>query len=69
MAPIKDETVDALKDLVHKLEARVQDLESRLLHGDGGAGTSRAGSGGMRMVLMGPPGAGMVTVTGACWLL
>ncbi|KAI9788787.1 MAG: adenylate kinase [Peltula sp. TS41687] len=63
MAPIKDETVDALKDLVHKLEARVQDLEARLLHGDGGGGTgsSRAGSGGTRMVLMGPPGAGKGT--------
>lgn len=70
MAPIKDETVDALKDLVHKLEARVQDLEARLLHGDGNTvSNSRKGAGdSMRMVLMGPPGAGMVNNNGACWL-
>lgn len=59
MAPIKDETVDSLRDLVHKLESRVQQLESRLEGSDGGSGqqTKRDGSS-MRMILMGPPGAG-----------
>lgn len=61
MAPIKDETVDALKELVHKLEARVEQLEAKLHHGDGGhvPQVSKAGSESVRMVLMGPPGAGM----------
>jgi len=54
MAPKTDEIVDNLKDLVHKLELRVQQLESRLEHG--GSKPPR----GVRMVLMGPPGAGML---------
>lgn len=59
MTPIKDETVDSLRDLVHKLESRVQQLESRVDGSGGGSGqqTKRDGSS-MRMVLMGPPGAG-----------
>lgn len=61
MAPIKDETVDALKDLVNKLEARVEQLEAKLHHSEGGpiARKSRSNAESMRMVLMGPPGAGM----------
>ena len=57
MAPIKDEAVDALKDLVHKLEAKVEQLESRL-HGDGKGSTSRSQTGNLRLILIGPPGAG-----------
>lgn len=59
MAPIKDETVDNLRDLVQKLESRVQQLEAKL---DGsGAGSeqqTKADSPSVRMILMGPPGAG-----------
>jgi hypothetical protein len=46
---------DELEKLVHDLQARVKHLEERL------EGSSRpAGVGnGVRMVLMGPPGAGM----------
>ena len=66
MPPIKDETVDALRDLVYKLEARVQDLEARLHPGDG---RPKAGGTDMRMILMGPPGAGMSMAVAyhSCW--
>lgn len=57
MPPVRDETVDALKDMVHKLEVRVQELEARLHSADGSTGRT-AGGQQMRMVLMGPPGAG-----------
>ena len=53
MAPITDAQVDDLKDLVHKLEARVYSLERRL---EGDKKPSIADS--MRMILIGPPGAG-----------
>lgn len=58
MAPIKDETVDNLKDLVSKLESRVAQLEARL-SGDGGAAKASSMTESMRIILMGPPGAGM----------
>jgi len=57
MAPITDDMVADLKDKYHKLEARVWELEGRLA-GDGGK-KSTADS--MRMILMGPPGAGKGT--------
>lgn len=57
MAPIKDETVQDLKDLVHKLETRVHQLEARL---EGGSSKQQSPSGSMRMILIGPPGAGIV---------
>ena len=62
MAPIKDETVDALRDLVNKLESRVEQLEAKLQSaaGDGPARTTKGSSSeSIRMILMGPPGAGM----------
>ncbi|KAI9859240.1 MAG: adenylate kinase [Trichoglossum hirsutum] len=62
MAPVADEIVDNLKDLVHKLESRVQQLEARLEHG--GPKPPR----GLRMILMGPPGAGMLVFSEAFWL-
>lgn len=53
MAPIGDGTSEALHELVNKLEKRVQELESRL---SGGPKPVEEGS--VRMILMGPPGAG-----------
>ncbi|KAL8908312.1 MAG: hypothetical protein Q9171_005498 [Xanthocarpia ochracea] len=62
MAPIKDDTVDSLRDLVHKLESRVQQLEAKLegSGGDSGQQTKTPGPS-IRMILMGPPGAGKGT--------
>lgn len=61
MAPIKDETVDGLRDLVSKLELRVEQLEAKLEQTTGGPASRkpRSASNGIRMILMGPPGAGM----------
>jgi adenylate kinase len=53
MAP----TSEDLHQLVNKLEARVKQLEEKLQHAQGGS--KPAGSDGVRMILMGPPGAGM----------
>lgn len=59
MAPIKDETVDNLRDLVQKLESRVQQLEAKLEGSAGVSGQQTKGDGpSIRMILMGPPGAG-----------
>ena len=61
MAPIVDDSVERLKDLVHKLESRVQQLEAKL--GDSGSSPSQPqkpkSNESIRMILMGPPGAGM----------
>jgi adenylate kinase len=56
MPPIRDDTVQSLQDLVQKLESRVKELEDKLHHVSGGPKPSA--SEGVRMVLMGPPGAG-----------
>jgi len=58
MAPITDSAVSDLKKLVSKLESRIEELEARL---DGGKGSSASSGGSMRMILMGPPGAGKGT--------
>lgn len=55
MAPIKDDIISDLKNTVHRLERRVEELESRL------AGGEKSSVGSMRMILMGPPGAGKGT--------
>lgn len=57
MAPLQDQVVDDLKNLVHRLESRVAELEAKLT---GGESSSSSASGGVRMILMGPPGAGML---------
>jgi hypothetical protein len=57
MAPTPDQLVETLKSTVDKLEARVAELEARLQGKS--PGSAGASSDGMRMVLMGPPGAGM----------
>jgi adenylate kinase len=54
MAPITEEAVAGLKDTIHKLESRVVDLESRLVNGDKPKSVTEQ----MRIILMGPPGAG-----------
>lgn len=60
MAPVKDETVDGLRDLVAKLELRVEQLEAKLEQTPGAptARRPKSSSSSIRMVLMGPPGAG-----------
>lgn len=57
MAPITDDTVEALRDTIRQLESRVRQLESKMGGGDGSS-PSRAGQSSIRMILMGPPGAG-----------
>jgi len=59
MAPT-DSIVDELKSVIQKLESKVSDLEARL---EGKPSTPSEGS--MRMVLMGPPGAGMLPIVKA----
>lgn len=54
MAPTIDSTVQALTHTIQQLESRVHDLEARLHNRDGGSGQDS-----IRMILMGPPGAGM----------
>lgn len=59
MAPITTEAVDDLRNTVKRLEIRVQELESRLTEGGNGGPTAGANPlQSMRMVIMGPPGAG-----------
>jgi len=58
MAPLQDQAVDDLKNLVHRLESRVAELEAKLTGGESG---SSSPSSSMRMILMGPPGAGKGT--------
>jgi hypothetical protein len=55
MLPSRDE----LEELVRDLQARVKQLEERLEGSPKPAGDSK----GLRMVLMGPPGAGMYICT------
>lgn len=54
MAPTDSSIVDELKSIITKLESRVEELEQRL------AGKTNSASS-MRMILMGPPGAGKGT--------
>ncbi|KAL1997157.1 hypothetical protein VTN49DRAFT_8022 [Thermomyces lanuginosus] len=58
MAPITQETVDGLKDVISKLEARVAQLEERLADNER---PQKSVSEQLRMILMGPPGAGKGT--------
>lgn len=59
MAPITEN----IHDLVAKLEQRVKDLEERLHLASGGAPKAINTADGIRMILMGPPGAGTETNT------
>lgn len=61
MAPLSDQLVDTLRSTVDKLEARVAELEAKLEGKSGGqSAVSQSPAEGMRMILMGPPGAGML---------
>lgn len=61
MAPIEDASVDALRDLVRKLDTRVEQLESKLEQTTGGVSARKQkATVGIRMILMGPPGAGII---------
>ena len=59
MAPLKDETVEGLRELVTKLESRVEQLEAKLHVASGGEPKSEKSAESIRMILMGPPGAGI----------
>lgn len=56
MPPIDSDTADGLRESVRKLEARIKELESKIEHF--GTGTPHSPPEGVRMILMGPPGAG-----------
>ena len=55
MAPLNDSAVSDLQGTVSRLEKRIAQLESRLQGQNGGAGQSQES---VRMILIGPPGAG-----------
>jgi adenylate kinase len=54
MAPTRDD----IHEVVAKLEARVKELEARLLKAEGGASSVAKDRQSVRIILMGPPGAG-----------
>lgn len=60
MAPITEEIVTGLKDTIGKLENRIEDLEGRL----GFETKPKSVAEQMRIILMGPPGAGMLDEIG-----
>ncbi|KAK4698030.1 adenylate kinase, partial [Lecanoromycetidae sp. Uapishka_2] len=65
MAPITDDVVETLRDTIRQLESRVHQLESKMGGGDGSK-QSRVGQSSIRMILMGPPGAGRVASAKDC---
>lgn len=57
MAPITEDTAQGLHDLIHSLNNRVHALESRIAELEG---KPKSPAEQMRLILMGPPGAGML---------
>jgi adenylate kinase len=55
MAPILESAIDDLKSTIARLEARIVELEHKQ---GGGSGAAPSITDGVRMILMGPPGAG-----------
>ena len=62
MAPITDDIVETLRDTIHKLESRVQQLEAKLQGGGSSTHSPSSTTDSVRIILMGPPGAGMPMV-------
>lgn len=58
MAPTAEDLVETLKSTVDKLESRVAELEGKLRSQAGGSTGGSQSNDGMRMILIGPPGAG-----------
>lgn len=54
MAPTVEQIVDDIKSSIQRLETRMSDLEAKVEGKPTGASPASA----MRMILMGPPGAG-----------
>lgn len=67
MAPITDDVVNGLKGLIEKLENRVQEVEAKLT-GHESSSTPSTSPSGMRMVIMGPPGAGQTILSNIVFL-
>lgn len=57
MAPLTQQVADDVKSTIAGLEARIAELEAKL-SGHGGSSSSSSDSNGVRMILIGPPGAG-----------
>lgn len=57
MAPV-DDSLSSIKDYIKKLESRVDDLESKLSKAGGDVTPRSSASSSVRMILIGPPGAG-----------
>ncbi|RMD43212.1 hypothetical protein DV735_g1974, partial [Chaetothyriales sp. CBS 134920] len=55
MAPITEGAVDELRAIIHELQQKVHDLEAKV---DGSSGKTRSIADQMRLILIGPPGAG-----------
>lgn len=60
MAPfLGSDTMDTLKSKLEEAEAKIKELERRIAGGSSGSDKSSTPSESMRMILIGPPGAGM----------
>ena len=60
-----EQIIEQLKSHIGSLESRVHELESKFGKPDA---SSKSASDGMRMILIGPPGAGMCTDATKQWI-
>lgn len=58
MAPIGDDQARALQEMVQQLQSKVKELEIKVDHLQGGSSKPNGFGKEVRMILMGPPGAG-----------